>query len=393
VIRAGRRAGRVVIRPLARGRPVAAPSAVVRLIAIICLGCAGCFYIDPVNRGPTTDIVAPAQPLERGRQVTFTQSFNDPEHHPGSFLWKAFTCTTIVQHGGEGCDDSPVFIGQGEDATLIVPLTMQDGTPSQVLEVKLDASDDRGALNQAQKAFPIADSAPTLQVSTSAHAFSVGAPIDVFARYGDLDNDLAGLAVTWTVFTPGPQAAYTFAPLAQIDDDAGHVTAGQRLVAQAPGEWHVRVTVTDPASATATQDQVLAITPDAPPCLAQWQPIAPPSGQALPVSEPTVFQVPLVDDDLDMYPPIASEPLFGTTAFAWSIRGPGEPARRVIAGATGNSLDFDPGAFAPGDIVELRVEIFDRHRTVLPCADDQATCSLTSQPTCLQRQTWRVEVR
>ena len=359
----------------------------------MCLVCAGCFYIDPVNRGPTDMILDPTQPVQRGRQVTFTQSFADPDHHPGSFLWKVYTCAAIEDNQGAGCDDSPMFIGQGEDATLVVPLTMQDGTPSQVLEVSLDARDDRGALVQNQRPFPILDSAPTLQVSTSAHAFSVGAPIDVFARYGDLDNDPAGLAISWTVFTPGPQAGYTLTPLAPISDDTTHVTAGQRLVAQAAGEWHVVVSVTDPASASATQDQVIAVSADAPPCLAQWQPIVPPSGATLPVSEPTVFQVPLVDDDLDMYPPIASEPLFGTTGFAWSIRGPGEAARRVLAGATGNSLDFDPGAFAPGDVVELRVEIFDRHHTALPCADDLATCSLTSQPTCLQRQTWRVEVR
>jgi hypothetical protein len=40
----------------------------------------------------------------------------------------------------------------------------------------------------------------------------------------------------------------------------------------------------------------------------------------------------------------------------------------------------------------MRVEIFDRKSTPIPCADGLATCAI-SQPACIQRQTWRVEVR
>ena len=106
-----------------------------------------------------------------------------------------------------------------------------------------------------------------------------------------------------------------------------------------------------------------------------------------------MFQVPLVGDDLDAYPPIQGATQFGTTVFAWSILPPGATVRQTLAGATGNAIALDPAAFTPGDVVELRVEIFDRHHTALPCDDSAATCSITASPSCLQRQTWRVEVR
>jgi hypothetical protein len=112
----------------------------------------------------------------------------------------------------------------------------------------------------------------------------------------------------------------------------------------------------------------------------------------LPVTEPTLFQVALVTDDLDSYPRLSTDPLFGTTAFAWSILPPGASERQLLVGTTGNTVDFDPGGFTPGDIVELRVEIFDRKQTPIQCADDLATCAIAAAG-CIQRQTWRLEAR
>jgi hypothetical protein len=113
----------------------------------------------------------------------------------------------------------------------------------------------------------------------------------------------------------------------------------------------------------------------------------------LPVSEPTLFRVLQVDDDLDAYPAVSSDPLYGTTSFAWSIRPAGAAARTLVPGATGSSFAFDPAAFTPGDVVELRVEAFDHLRTRVDCPDDQPTCAVTSEASCVQRQTWRVEIR
>jgi hypothetical protein len=140
-----------------------------------------------------------------------------------------------------------------------------------------------------------------------------------------------------------------------------------------------------------TKDLRFTVGADQPPCLAQWQPIVPPDGATLPIIEPTLFEVPLVSDDLDPYPPVPGEPLFGTTTFAWSILPPGATARQPLVGATGNSVDFDPAAFTPGQIVELRVEIFDPSHGTVACADGDPVC--LASPGCSQRQTWRVEIR
>jgi hypothetical protein len=160
----------------------------------------------------------------------------------------------------------------------------------------------------------------------------------------------------------------------------------------AAGAWEVRVTATSHGFAN-EKALMFMVAPDQPPCLAQWEPIVPPDGAALPLIAPTVFQVPLVDDDLDPYPPVPGQPLLGSTTFLWSILLPGAATRQRLRDATGNSVDLDPSAFIPGQIVELRVEISDRKGGVVACPDGEPVCPLSSSPGCNQRQTWRVEIR
>jgi hypothetical protein len=357
----------------------------VRLVVASCLVATGCFYIDPINRGPSVSIVAPTAPIERGKPVTFTQMFGDPEQKPGTFQWNVSLCDTVVANIGERCDD-PFISPEGAVLVFDVPRLRADRvTPSTVLDVSLDARDDRGANVHHESVFMIRDSAPEIAFSRSA-THSVGAPIDVKARYGDADDDLGKLTVTWAASSP--RGAYALADLPATPDDAGHVTERKRLIPDAPGDWHVVLTVADHTNAPVVHDELIPVTPDGPPCLAQWQPIVPPSDATLPVGDKTVFQVPLVEDDLDAYPPDTSDPLFGTARFAWSVRAPGDAARRPIG--SGNSVDFDPRGFTPGDVVEVRVEVFDRHAAPIACGDGAPTCG---EPACLQRQTWRVEVR
>jgi hypothetical protein len=84
------------------------------------------------------------------------------------------------------------------------------------------------------------------------------------------------------------------------------------------------------------------------------------------------------------------------TTFSWSILPPGASTRQPLA-VTGNQVALDPASYSPGDIVELRVEIADRamilNNTAISCADNIPTCSVISDASCIQRQTWRVEVR
>jgi hypothetical protein len=243
------------------------------------------------------------------------------------------------------------------------------------------------------KLYIVDDAPPTLELREDAHSLTVGVPIDLFALYGDLDDPLDNLDFTWQVVAPVTQPPIVLDPVITTSD-VSHKLAQSRLVPTANGTWDIKATVTvrgDPASAT-ERHLTFDVLPDRPPCLVQSRPILPPPGAALPITEPTVFQIAVVDDDLDSYPPLSSDPLFGTTAFAWSILRPGASVRQPLVGATGNAIDFDPAAFSPGDRVELRVEIFDRNHTTIPCADGAATCSIAGDG-CLQRQTWQLEAR
>jgi hypothetical protein len=135
------------------------------------------------------------------------------------------------------------------------------------------------------------------------------------------------------------------------------------------------------------QSVIVAVVPDHAPCLAQWAPIAPPAGAQFPMTDPTLFQVTVVQDDLDPYPGVG-------TAFTWSLLPPGASARQSLNN-TSNHVALDPGNYRAGDVLELRVEIADRKSPERPitCADSSPTCSVISDNSCLQRLTWRVEVR
>jgi hypothetical protein len=120
-----------------------------------------------------------------------------------------------------------------------------------------------------------------------------------------------------------------------------------------------------------------------------WDPAA--TTQPAPITEPTLLQVLQVRDDLDAFPRTSAAPFIGEPEFAWSIK-VGAGPREALPNALGR-LALDPQVYAPGTVLELRVEVFDRRHTAITCADAAPTCSVISQPTCIQRQTWRVEAR
>jgi hypothetical protein len=388
-----------VIRPLASGRWVAAPLAIVRFVA--CAGLlTGCFYIDPIVERPAV-VVQLVEPAEgelphRGGLVTLSAQY-EPARSEGSYAWRAYACGAFERGVALSCAESPFQTsGQATWGFRVPAFLPGEVAEVQGLMIELEARDDRGVLASGGIAtFAVRDRPPTLELRRSAHSFTVGGPIDLFARYGDPDDPVEGIALEWQVFTPSNQPAYTLEDLdvGDGDSDPSHTTVGKRFVAQGPGEWEIQVIARDRLGEMVERRIALAIVPDRAPCLAQLQPIVPPPGERLPVSAPTVFQVALVDDDFDSHPPLRGHPVFGAPAFVWSIRPPGAAERQLLVGATGNAIELDPRAFTPGDEVELRVEIFDRNRIAIPCVDSAATCSVIAQPTCLQRQTWRVEIR
>jgi len=383
----------------------------VRSFAAAGLLLTGCFYIDPINQRPSIDIhQQSSDAVHRGDQIVLEATYDDPEGERVTFGWRAFACTEATGAsvaglpsasnaiGADGCDAEPFYTGTELTARLVVPVSRSSGTPVEAIRVVLGATDDRGADAKPSQELVIhvLDALPTLALrKVPRHGYVVGTPIDLFAQYGDADDGPAKLSLAWKVFTPNTQPAYTLDELAVPPDpaDTAHTTVGKTLTPGGTGEWDVRVIASDPLGELTEQHVAITVAADRLPCLAQWQPIVPPAGATLPISDPTVFQVPLVDDDLDVYPPVPGDPVLGTTTFAWSILAPGTSVRQPLVGATGNRVDFDPRVFTPGAIVELRVEILDRSHPMVPCTDDLPVCPVSAPTGCIQRQTWRVEVR
>jgi hypothetical protein len=191
-----------------------------------------------------------------------------------------------------------------------------------------------------------------------------------------------------------PVTSLEDAMVKQDANDPAHYTYGKAFKTDKPGDYEIRVTADDGLgleTSKTTSSITIVVDDDDPPCLRQLSPIVATAPSAWPMSEPTLFQVHVVEDDLDPYPTI-SDPYLGPTKFTWSLLAPGS-TRQLLSGVSGNSVALDPASFQPGDIVELRVEINDRKNRILTCADANATCSVISDNSCLQRQTWRVEVR
>ena len=141
-----------------------------------------------------------------------------------------------------------------------------------------------------------------------------------------------------------------------------------------------------------TADVPVQVDADRPPCLAQLAPIVPAPGQTLPLDQETLFQVLVVDDDLDVYPP-SDDPIDGVPTFSWSLLPAGATQWQQLSGATGNRVLLGPENYQLGDLLELRVEVHDRIPRQISCPDNQPTCSLGSDDMCTPRPTWRLEVR
>lgn len=387
------------IKPLGAGSAVAVPWSVVRWVASIGLLCTGCFYVDPIEPHPKVTLI-PASgefPVVRGGELMVTAVME----HPDTFEWSAVACSDRFGHG---CHDMPYEPPPPTSQVfkIPVPITINGGATdaplTQSITVSVVARDDRGAVARGAPSttYPVDDSAPILEVSHAGHryvpeaAYPVGGPIDLIAKYSDPDDALADIALGWTVVAPSVATAPV--PLSSERYDATHILVKQRLVPTVAGDWDVQVTATDPHGVPKEADLKFPVAPDHPPCLAQLSPPVP-AGPVLPVSDRTLFRVLQVDDDLDAYPAVSSDPLYGEATFAWSIRPAGAAARTLVPGATGAAFAFDSAAFTPGDVVEVRVEAFDRLTAQVGCPDDQPTCAVTGEPSCVQRQTWRVEIR
>ncbi len=384
---------------LARGRIVAARwNAVRALLATTLLPLVGCFYTAEINQRPGIKIVQTSDDLAyRGSNVSLYAEEDDPEGHVVYKQWRAYACTDATLPDNAGCDFAPFETEDGPMLAFVVPSKTADTSAVvQTVRVVLEAQDDFGAIARPNQELliPIANHAPDLELSMRArYGYVANTALDLFAKVGDSDDGPASTEpLVWTVFSPMNQPGHTLTELAVPDDDpTNYLQFGKRFTPQGIGEWTVEVTATDPLGAETKKSLVINVVPDGAPCLAQWAPITAPAGNALLLTEPTLFRINVVTDDLDPFPTVPGDAELGTTSFSWSIKhGSGS---RASVNVTSNQASLDPANYQPGDIVELRVEIEDRNATPINCADASPTCSVISNNACIQRLTWRVEVR
>jgi hypothetical protein len=363
----------------------------------------GCIYADPINQRPSLDIEGGGEEVFRGDTVNLSAVANDPESQIVFFQWRAYACTDVTPDAmgaRPDCDAVPFYTGVLKDASFVVPSTRADA-PDDVLQilVLLEGQDDLGATAKPIQQLPLAVSnhAPDIVLRADpSHGKVVNTSINIYAKVGDRDDGIAGetLDIKWMVYSPITQPAYTFEDIVVPEDpeDENHLQIGKRFRPTGIGDWEIEIRVTDPIGKETIERLPLVVVDDHAPCLAQTAPLAAPMGSALPITDPTLFQVHVVTDDLDPYPTVPGDAELGTVTFAWSILPPGAGTRVPLA-ATGAAVPLDPGSYAPGDIVELRVEIQDRVPRTLMCTDAALTCSVISDNNCIQRQTWRVEIR
>ena len=363
----------------------------VKLLLLIPL--AGCFYVESFNQRPAVQIVNTADQVERGDVVLLRAEADDPDGQGIQFGWRVNLCTDADDFAT--CDRDPVITGIEDELVFTVPNQRANGLPVESLHVVLEAEDDHGATAKPEDrlSIPVGNATPEVELrEASRYRFVVDTPIDLYAAYGDADDTAANVTLAWEVQPPNV-TAYELVDLGPdvVDpDNAARLLDSRSLTPAIAGKWIIKITATDPLGLSHTEDLEIMVVPDHVPCLDQWSPSAPVTA-TLPVSEPTLFQIPIVGDDLDRYPTIPNDPIYGQTRFAWSIKVGTGP--RQAMGVTANSVPFDPAGYAPETVVELRVEIFDRNDTPIACSDGDRTCSVIADPGCIQRQTWHVEVR
>lgn len=365
----------------------------------------GCFYVDSINQRPSLEIVnTTGDVIERGQvAVSLIAQVDDPEGQIVDLHWQLFVCDDASDEAT--CDVEPVSEASTASFVFDAPVARTNGSAAQSLLVRLDGVDDLGAKARPtqQLIIPLANARPGVEVThASSYGLTLGTPIDVFAVYGDKDDPPEDVTVSFTLFKPG---ASTVEPIDLCDPttcptpaDPTKLQIGKRFTPDLPGQWQMQVIASDPIGgpdgSTTVVDTIVVVV-DELPCIGVVSPAPAPPSSALPVGEPTLFQVHQILDSIDPFPGNVGDPILGQSSFHWSMRINGG-SLRALPTETGNSLAFDPDGFLPGDTVQLRVEIADRNSPFpLTCDPTELTCQLdpTIVPACLQRQTWTVVVQ
>ena len=373
-----------VARPLQHNRSVRRA-----LLALAVALVPGCFYTDSINERPSADIVrTDSGAVVRLGTVNVQAEWNDPNHDVVNFAWSVQACD-----GMRNCD--PPFVTSTQSSLTIVVPPARNNVDDQFtkLAIWLDVSDTHGAhANPVQElVLDVLDPGPSLSLAAdgrqwpTANLWPVGLPITVRATASAPGG--AAVTLAWEpLYSPG-STTNDVAWGTETVDPATDVHTNQ-FTPDAAGAWTVRVQASDGLK-TDEQTLMLLVQPDQPPCLGTTDPAL--ASGTIVVDQARRFSVLSVDDDIDVFPPPpATAKGMGTTGFHWSLASPASGGALVPIGADANDVVIDPTQYAPGDQLDLRVDITDAV-TRTPCDASQPTCSVAGN-TCLQRQTWHLEI-
>lgn len=366
-----------------------ATSATTRALVAVLLAPAGCFYTTSINERPSAEIRIESEgPHYPGKPVVFSAVTSDSED--GDDLRCTWTAESCADDGCDRTDPIPNVRATAltcSDRFQMVPPDKRHES----IRVRVVVADRSGGDITATQILEVANHVPTVEVQvraagTADHAV-VGVPARASVKITDPDHEAWEL--TWRLLKPrggGPDVE-----LVPIEGDE----LGRTFTPDVAGLWMVEVTADDGID-QGTGSGAAAVEQDGPPCLALTAPDAVDDQRLVVRREdgPRVFAVLLVADDLDPYPGPQPAPGQGEPTFAWQIASPdtgGELA--PVSGAVGPELTVDPAAFAPGDLVDVRVEVSDRVERVLQCDASSPSCSVDGDPSCLQRTSWGVEIR
>src|SRR5262249_30061475 len=161
--------------------------------------------------------------------------------------------------------------------------------------------------------------------------------MNIYAKVGDSDDGADSVTLEWKVFSPMNQPTFALGeldqPVPQDPLDPKHLQIGKKFTPMGTGDYEIQLTARDPlqqacadqggTDCTSTVDSVMVtVVPDHAPCLKQLVPLVAVAPNALPVSDPTLFQVVVVQDDLDPFPGVPSDQVLKTPSFHWSILPP-----------------------------------------------------------------------
>jgi hypothetical protein len=363
-------------------------------------GLAGCFYTETINRGPRANVqVSTPGPHHRGAQVALSASkSDDPDGERLEVAWQARTC-----NAAHTVCDLAVFDERASQPVLApilvtIPPTRPDGSPTVAIAVVITVTDPHGARHSDSVFVDVTNRQPEPALQLQGFAapgggFPIGTTVRAVAEARDPDGDQA--TYTWRYY-PASGSQSGAVGWDRVTD------AIYDLRGDVSGEWMVEVEARDGLGAAATARATVFYQPDGPPCIAATDP--PAQADAAYIVErgaaPRRFAVLAVADDLDVYPPPPDTTSDGrpspqgTATFAWSIATPySEGALRPIRGHVLSGYALDPAAYAPGDELRLRVEIQDREPRAVSCDPQQPTCAISGDSACLQRVTWRIQIR